>query len=369
VRTDSSNFVTKGGLIFLSVLVLISAYYGLSDLTLFTGLVLVLALVSFLWVRFSLTRIDVDVSDCCLYAFPGEILNLKPTILNNKALMLIWLDFVLPFCTYPCISKDIEEHLTWILPWQKISWNISVTAEKRGVAQIESITLRSGDGFGLGEKEKTVMLKNSLKIVVYPRVHPIDPSPLLSNLSELEQSKNGLYKDRTLINNIREYTPGDSVKSINWRMMAKNDHIMVNINENMSMRRVCFIIDLKTYSYYVKKDSSGEEQFEVRVHSDELERDISIVASYISALNDKNILCTLALPAPEDKECRIIIPKSCDEQVVMLFNALAEIDYRGENIVIKNADIEDDRHLLGQLYKIDYVNGLMKQKGVLYEKI
>ena len=369
MRTRKSNFVTKTGLIFLTAVVLIAAYFKYTELTAFGGLVLFFSLCAFLWAEGSVSKICVKCSEDVLYAFPDEDFDLHMSLENQKVLLLMWLDLNLPLERSRCIGKNVTEFFSWVMPWQTIEWRMKVPAAARGTARLDRVLLCSGDGFGLDETEKESELSRPVRLIVYPKVHPIDPSPLLRNMSEPEPSKNGILTDRTMINNIRPYEDGDNFRDINWRMMARSGEPYVNIHEKMAMRRVCLIPDLKSFSYEVTIEYSDGIHTEQRVHEEKLEEALSAMASYIAALHEHDILCTLVIPSYNNSKGRIIVPETPETQIVELLSALAEIDYRGGAAALPEVEMEEVHYLLGQIYRFDYLHGLTRLTGGVYEEI
>ena len=369
MRTRKSNYVTKSGLIVLAASIIIAAYFKHTDITAFIGLILLLSLCAFLWARWSLKNIKVYLHESELYAFPGDEFDLDLEFINDKGLLLMWLDLVFPLADAICIGQEMVEHFSWIMPHQSISCHSAIPAVRRGVTVIDNICLRSGDGFCLSEEEKSCSPGHPLKFTVYPKISPIDPSPLMNLSSEPEPAKNGLYTDRTLINNVRLYNERDNFKDINWRMMARSDEAVVNVHETMAMHRIGFIIDLGSFSFVEKEDHMNGEVIIRKVHDDALEEAISKIASYIVALNERDIICTLVIPSTKLREARMVIPQTKETQIVELLSALAEIEYYGEESFLPEAEMDSDGHLLGQIYRMDYKHGLMKLAGGEYEEI
>ena len=86
------------------------------------------------------------------------------------------------------------------------------------------------------------------------------------------------------------------------------------------------------------------------MHEPELERTLSLIASLVAAAAERDVLCTLALPAVGDVPPRLVIPEGAGTQVIELLTALAEIDYQGEETRFPAEELVDRRHALGQLF-------------------
>lgn len=368
MKAPGSNFVSCFGLGFLAVLILVAAYFDMAALEGFLILVLILCLVAFLWGRLSLRKMDFRCMDeeCC--GFPGQKLEAECLIHNKKLLPLIWLDMSFPIGKKTCldpedkvdegeshaITKDgryLRSTFLWVMPHQRIRWTQSAMAVHRGVCRVEEVKLHSGDGFGLSTQTSKLRLERPLKFVVYPKIVPVDVSLILNNMSEMESARNGFYTDRTLLDTTRDYREGDSFKNINWRLLARRDELQVNVYEKLTMRRVCFMPDMFSFTHIEEVEEEGERRHEERVvEREELEEMFSLMASLIVKLHERDVLCTLVLPARGEEPERLVIPENGETQVMELLGALAEAEYEAELTRVPIEAIAMNRHMLGQMY-------------------
>ena len=127
--------------------------------------------------------------------------------------------------------------------------------------------------------------------MVYPKIVPVDVSLILNNMSEMESARNGFYTDRTLLDTTRDYREGDSFKNINWRLLARRDELQVNVYEKLTMRRVCFMPDMFSFTHIEEVEEEGERRHEERVvEREELEEMFSLMASLIVKLHERDVL-------------------------------------------------------------------------------
>jgi len=349
------------------VLILVAAYFDMAALESFLVIVLLICLVAFVWGRLSLRKIEVECEseDCC--GFPGQMLELPAVLRNRKMLPLIWLDMCFPIGTKTCISPDpasvaedapqgkgtereLRSTFLWLMPHQRISWKQSALAVHRGVCRVERVKLHSGDGFGLSTQTGTAALPCAVRYVVYPRIVPVDVSLILNNMSEMESAKNGFYTDRTLLENTRDYREGDSFKNINWRLLARRDEVQVNVYEKLTMRRVCFIPDVFSFTHMEEVGEANDKHDERVVETEKMEDMFSLMASIIVKLHERGVLCALVVPALGDIQERIVIPETGETQVMELLSTLAEIEYSAEQTALPYEAIAMERHKLGQIY-------------------
>lgn len=367
MKQPGSNFVSWFGLGFIAVLILVAAYFDMTKLESFLILAFILCLIAFLWGRLSLKKVELESAeeDCC--GFPGEILEAESSLHNRKLLPLIWVDLSLPIGKKTCISacgeevqadegedkpdkRELRSTFLWVMPHQKLRWKQQALAEHRGVCAVEEVKLHSGDGFGLCTQTKKQKLPCRLRYVVYPKVFPVEVSPILNNMSEMESARNGFYTDRTLLENTRDYREGDSFKNINWRLLARKDEVQVNEYEKLTMRRVCFMPDMFSFTRMEEILVENERRLERITEVEELEEMFSLLASLVVKLHERGVLCSLVIPAIGDREEKLIIPENEETQVMELLGALAEIEYDAEDTRVPVDAVTAERHKLGQIY-------------------
>ena len=357
-----SNFVNPAGLAVLAVLALLSAYLGIDLLFALLAGAFLLCLVSWLWTAASLKKLTIGTGRQEVCGFPGDDLKVSVKLNNDKMIPVVWLRAELDAGEKTCIASAEGDAaaFSWVMPHQSLEWEETLRAVKRGVRTFDSVEASSGDGFGLSERSSRLPLQPPLRAVVFPRLMDVNVSPILNRLSELELSKKGMYTDPGLIQNVRGYSGSESLKDVNWRLLAKSGEIYVNVREKMDARRMCLVPDLESCS--VKETISGPsgpaELF--RLKQDELEHMISLAASLVSELSSRGVICSLALPGysvrEEEnrevfvREARTVRPGSEEDQASVLLTALAEIDYQGGPTELPLERISAEYHMLGQMF-------------------
>jgi uncharacterized protein (DUF58 family) len=170
-------------------------------------------------------------------------------------------------------------------------------------------------------------------------------------MSELEKYDRGFYTDNTLISSIRDYREGDSFRDVNWRLLAKQDSVQVNVHEKLAMRRVCLMPDLESFVYTTVVESpDGERSVQRVVREENMEHMLSILASVIMGVHERGVLCSLVIPAIGDAPAKLVMPLVQEMQVMELLTALAELEYHGEETSIPADELLDNIHNLGQLF-------------------
>lgn len=190
--------------------------------------------------------------------FTGEIVNIEYTIENNGVVPIPYLKI------FSNISKQLtgaisKENIISLEKKEIYSKAENVYLNKRGFYKIGDIDISVKDIFGFYNLNKKI--KSQAALLVYPE---------LVNLSTFEVSssqqsgdlliKDSSYIDRTRIASLREYSEGDSIKSIHWKLSAKKDAPIVKDFEFRGDTSVNIIIDNYTKNYIKDIDRRMEDK-------------------------------------------------------------------------------------------------------------
>ncbi len=352
MQQSRSNFVTIPGLVILFVLALAAAYAGIGLLFAALTALFLLCLLSRLWAEGSLKKLGfgMDSKDIC--GFPGDELCLPVRISNDKFLPVIWLSADLGIGEEDCVApKDGSEAVfSWIMPRQKLSWDEPLKALRRGVKRISSVELVSGDGFGLAWTASTADLGKDMQIFVFPAILPADITVITGKLSEMEAWSRGRYTDPTLVKNTVPYGPGENVRDISWRLLAKQGELLVNKKEKLDTRRMCLVLDFESFSYETATETGSGTATVFNVRGEAFEHMLSLAASVIDKASSSGIKCSLVLPGCGKRGAEIIVPEEAELQAETLLRALAEVEYEGGECVLPCARMMDEYHKLGQFF-------------------
>ena len=153
---------------------------------------------------------------------------------------------------------------------------IKVKCKKRGYYVFPRVGIRTADLFLIDHYSKE--FENHSELVVLPEVIPSDLIEMLMSVTMSDmQCRRSILTDPFALAGIREYGPGDPMKSINWKASAKAGELMVNQNASTCMKKVHIFVNLEDY------DPKGSKSL--------LERSISLAYSYLIQL------AVLAIPS------------------------------------------------------------------------
>ncbi len=120
-----------------------------------------------------------------------------------------------------------------------------VKAPVRGIFEVGPVTLRAQDPFTVFYKE--LMLDVVDHLTVFPIVYDIKDLPIKSRAPKLypgasKVKQPGPGSEFFLI---RDYSPGDPFKSINWKAYAKTGKLLVNEKEREAVSDIMIMVDAR----------------------------------------------------------------------------------------------------------------------------
>lgn len=300
----SSLFVSIPAILISLAIFIIAVLQGEAFLSLIFASLFLFSLVSRIWAKENSKKIEATLILSNYECFPHTEIKATLKVKNNKFLPLMWMKLymplskklsVLPLNTRVPDTNDIpllssrgestevigEERIGRLLWYEEASFSFTLKAEKRGVTHLESWYLSSGDGFGLSESD--IPLTNTGEILVYPELVDVNIDPFIENLWNSETGPKGIMDDITVIKSTRDYLPFDSVKHINWRLLARKQGVKVNTYEMILPKSILVIFDGESFSGPVAMRN-------------EMEEALKVVASIMVELEEREIHTSLALP-------------------------------------------------------------------------
>ncbi len=280
---------------------LVTAFYGVETLSVYLLVIFLFSFASRLWAAFSSSCMEASLDLSSRGVFPGENVEIELRVRNGKFLPVAWLDLYMPIPRREAlVPKDTRPTESWersgleaigastrivgtrrlgrMLWYEEAVYSISMEARCRGVCTLDDWRLSTGDGFGLSESD--IRLAKGTAIAVYPQILDVDASPFLRNLWNSSTGSRGVMEDFTVIRSTRDYQAGDSVRNINWRLLARALPLTVNIYEEILPKSIHMIFDGESYSE----------------HKDEMEKALSVIASELLVLRDHDVRAVLSLP-------------------------------------------------------------------------
>lgn len=244
----NEGWVLTGAL--LTLVGALSGSYAIGTLGL---LLLTVVLTAKLWARFSLHGIRYERSLSSDRVYAGETVSLELHLTNPRLLALPWL----------IVEDRVESHLIvrglddeartgrqyelrfrvsvgW---YQRLRFRYTVECPRRGYHLIGPATLRSGDPFGLYEREEK--RGNTLGVLVYPKPVPVERTGLDPLFPfEGRRTGQGLLDDPLNIVGARPYAEGDTPRQVHWRASARGVGLQSKVLRPTTEPGVVIFLDL-----------------------------------------------------------------------------------------------------------------------------
>jgi uncharacterized protein (DUF58 family) len=123
-----------------------------------------------------------------------------------------------------------------------------INPEVRGRHQIGPLTVRFGDPLGMAEYDRDLAGRTTLTVL--PRVTPLRGLPYALGRGEGDAGSAGLRRgpgERDAM--VREYQPGDPLRTVHWRSTARRDELMVRLEERPWHGGVTVMLDRRAQAH------------------------------------------------------------------------------------------------------------------------
>ena len=146
------------------------------------------------------------------------------------------------------IIKGSNYTLLYMKPWQEISFEYSLKLPLRGHYHLGPVKMRVKDAFDLFYNER---LEESIhSFSVFPQVEVLENQVITSRSPKLLSGAMPLnvIGTGTEFYSLREFVPGDSLRSVNWKALAKKGKMMVNETVREDVMDVILLVDAREVS-------------------------------------------------------------------------------------------------------------------------
>jgi len=146
------------------------------------------------------------------------------------------------------IIKGSNYTLLYMRPWQEISFEYSLKLPLRGHYHLGPVKMRVKDAFDLFYNER---LEESIhSFSVFPQVEVLEEQVITSRAPKLLSGAMPLnvIGTGTEFYSLREFVPGDSLRSVNWKALAKKGKMMVNETVREDVMDVILLLDAREVS-------------------------------------------------------------------------------------------------------------------------
>lgn len=260
-------------------------------------------------------------------AFEGEETELIEIIRNDRPLFLPWLRAESRFSPHLRLGKQdnlsvsgdrYHKSIFTLRPFQQITRRHRVLLMRRGVYDVGNVTLTLGDIAGGVGKDRT--LYTAAQIAVYPRLLADSEIPLpVSKLQGDLIVRRYYASDPFLINGIRDYRAGDSIRDIHWPATAKTGMLQIKTHDYTADTRLLIVINVQ-----MSESQWGDlMEYEQAL----IERAISLAATLSLRLLREDVAVGFAanMPFNADEKPAILLPEGYRDREEELLQAFARL--------------------------------------------
>ena len=263
--------------IMILVLSVVSVYFAQMELAALLFALAALGIIGRIWAKATVKRFTVKVKAEKTRMFPDEEISVTYRMKNEKFLPVLWVDILQPLeypvcmapadetgslCLRPMTKSEKEffryreeekirvfqERCSMIGPYRTVSFTTKWRAVQRGVYTLTHTRIYTGDGFGTTRYRMEPAAGSQNQFTIYPRIVAVNVERFVKNMWEGESGAKGTLEDLSVMKLTRPYESTDSLKKINWRLVARGQGLTVNQYEVISPRAVQFIFDGEAFN-------------------------------------------------------------------------------------------------------------------------
>ena len=274
----------------------------MATIGIFLAIFLTIFILHKLYAKFCLSNFDISLSVSANTATEGDILTLTEVLTNNKLLPLPWIAVKfriareLAFATMPVVSDaHYRNDLFHILMHQKITRRLAFTCTKRGYFRIDEVDITGWDVLMLQKYVQSY--PTNIHLTVYPGIIPTpEIEGVCTTVYGQLRTRHPINQDPFSFRGIREYSPQDSMRSINFKASARGSGLMTNIHDFTNSRQVAVLLDTQRHVHLYNEYL---EEHAIRLVAGITEHLTKTAAPYSFTTNGKSVISGEAASIPE----------------------------------------------------------------------
>jgi uncharacterized protein (DUF58 family) len=248
--------LTEGWLVTFGILALLGLATGEGLLVGLGALVLISWAVAWSWNRASLARLSYEREVTPAKAFVGESIHVRMRVTNRKALPVPWVRIQESFPA-GLAERDKPRMLgakqganlvtkaTSLARYERVTWNFDLECRERGLYRFGPARVVSGDVFGFFTSER--LQPEQTHVLVYPKTVSL-PELGIPALRPFGETRGGapFYEDPTRLRTLRDYTPTDPLRRIDWKATARAQELKVRVFDPSVTQTMMVVQDAQT---------------------------------------------------------------------------------------------------------------------------
>lgn len=221
------------------------------------------------------------------------------------------------------IREDLYHRSIFFLrSFRRIRRRHRVTCVRRGYFNMDSVTMSAGDLLGLWNQTRQISL--NAELIVYPQLLSDDDLPIPSRKWQGDVVvRRWILPDPYLLNGIREYRHGDTLRDVHWGATARTGVLQVKTRDFTASPRLMLVINVQ-----ISEEQWGELNPAQR---DAVEEGFSVAATLATwAMSngvEAGMCCNGMLVGESDREI-YLEPSHGEGHLPMLLETMARVVVR-----------------------------------------
>ncbi len=226
----------------------------------------VIAVLERLSLREDLRRLYVTFSADMDLVEPGEIVTLRYTVCNTGRLPMLFVGFGLQFDEAVAVREDeawSARHVTrsfsgervdyhfYLLPRRRFSGKLRLSVKKRGVVDLGTCYLETGDLLGLQSPVRQRDI--GVRLVCTAPCAELDKPETLGGFLGNVSVRRFIHEDPSMLVGYRDYTGREPMKQISWFQTAKAGRLTVRVYDHTVDRNVTLLVNMQAASPHVSE--------------------------------------------------------------------------------------------------------------------
>lgn len=209
----------------------------------------------YILIKYLFHKLDYSCKFSVDKACEGDDIFFEEVIHNRKFIPVPWIKAEiytsrwLEFANKDVVTAQESRFITsnfYLRSYQKTTRRWKVKCLKRGVYDIDKVTLVGGDLLGIFSSISSV-LSTKAELLVYPATIRLERSFIPASLTLGDTIvKRWIIDDPFIFAGTRQYNPGDSLNRIHWKATAKQGSLMVRKNDFTTHLRVAIILNIQS---------------------------------------------------------------------------------------------------------------------------
>jgi uncharacterized protein (DUF58 family) len=296
---------------FLFICLFLALIFDVTELTLFSLIILMIGLVAYFWHRASLNRVTCEVTMNRKRLFPGERLKIGIRAINAKLIPILFkVDLFIPRAVAGSEEGQWFSEEQGLLWFQQRVFLKEFTPNRRGVFNLGPPSIRGGDLFGFFFRHQ--VMPDDFEIIVYPRIAGIRSLTLPKKEFFGIPGAKSPVEDPVYVFGTRDYQPGRPARRIHWKASARHNRLQEKLCEPAEQEKVLLILDVDGF-----KAEGAVEEFE---------KCIEVIAALVLQMDRRSIAVGFATNGKIFGNKSRIIPISRNSfQMAAILETLARV--------------------------------------------